>query len=109
MVGGFFHSDDMALAAATVIEGAGMQDQVKIVGIDGLKNACEAILDGQAPGLGYQPERPYPRRLDLGRLSDRFRHRQRRGWRAEVHPRRRRPDRASNAEGYIWLHDNYQY
>ncbi|MBA2755367.1 MAG: sugar ABC transporter substrate-binding protein, partial [Chloroflexia bacterium] len=42
--GGYFHSDDMALAAASVIESAGLQEQVKIVGVDGLKNSCEAIL-----------------------------------------------------------------
>ena len=47
VVGGFFHSDDMALAARSVVESAGMQDQVKIVGVDGLKNACEAIIAGQ--------------------------------------------------------------
>ena len=33
------------LAAASVVEAAGMQDQVKIVGVDGLRNACEAILE----------------------------------------------------------------
>src|ERR687898_919336 len=43
--GGFFHSDDMALAAQSVVEAAGKQDQVLLVGVDGLKNACEAILE----------------------------------------------------------------
>ena len=33
--GGFFHSDDMALAARAVVEAADMQDQVKITGVDG--------------------------------------------------------------------------
>ena len=37
-----------------------MQDQVKIVGIDGLKNACEAISTDELR-LGHQPERPHPR------------------------------------------------
>src|ERR671921_2251737 len=42
--GGFFHSDDMALAASSVVEAAGLQGQVLLVGVDGLKNASEAIL-----------------------------------------------------------------
>src|SRR4029453_12477177 len=37
--GGFFHSDDMALAAQSVVEAAGKQDKILFVGVAGLKNA----------------------------------------------------------------------
>ena len=30
-----------------IVEAPGMADQVKLVGVDGLKNACEAILEGR--------------------------------------------------------------
>ncbi|MFN8679017.1 MAG: sugar ABC transporter substrate-binding protein [Thermomicrobiales bacterium] len=107
--GGFFHSDDMALAAASVIEAAGKQDQIKIVGVDGLKNASEAILadkmlasiinpsgriHGGAIWAGYltvsgtdQAEGGVPKfiRTDGGPITK------------------------QNAAGYIWLHDNMQY
>ena len=43
--GGFFHSDDMALAARTVVEAPVSRIRCKLVGVDGLKNACEAILE----------------------------------------------------------------
>ena len=90
--GGFFHSDDMALAARSVVEAAGLQDQVLLVGVDGLKNACRGDPRGQAPGHRYQPERPHPWRCDLGWLPDRLRHRHGRGRRSEVHPHRRWAD-----------------
>jgi len=44
VTGGFFHSDDMALAAAEVVESAGQKGVIFITGGDGLRNACEAIL-----------------------------------------------------------------
>jgi ribose transport system substrate-binding protein len=107
--GGFFHSDDMALAAQSVVEAAGMQDKVLLVGVDGLKNACEAILadkllasvinpsgriHGGAIWAGYltvsgtdMAEGDIPKfiRTDGG------------------------PIVKNNAAGYIWLHDNMQY
>jgi ribose transport system substrate-binding protein len=107
--GGFFHSDDMALAARSVVEAAGLQDQVLLVGVDGQKNACEAILEdkllasiinpsgrihGGAIWAGYltvsgtdMAEGDIPKfiRTDGG------------------------PILKSNAAGYIWLHDNMQY
>jgi ribose transport system substrate-binding protein len=107
--GGFFHSDDMALAARSVVEAAGMQDQVLIVGVDGLKNVCEAILEdkilasvinpsgrihGGAIWAGYltlsgtdMAEGGVPKfiRTDGGPITK------------------------QNAAGYIWLHDNLQY
>jgi ribose transport system substrate-binding protein len=109
--GGFFHSDDMALAARSVVEAAGLQDQVKIVGVDGLRNVCEAILadkmvasvinpsgriHGGAIWAGYlkvsgtdmyQGEQPMPKfiRTDGGPITK------------------------DNALGYTWLGDNLQY
>lgn len=107
--GGFFHSDDMALAAQSVVEAAGKQDQVLLVGVDGLKNACEAILadkllasvinpsgriHGGAIWAGYltvsdtdMAEGTIPKfiRTDGGPITK------------------------DNAAGYIWLHDNMQY
>jgi ribose transport system substrate-binding protein len=107
--GGFFHSDDMALAAQSVVEAAGMQDQVLLVGVDGLKNAAEAILadkllasvinpsgriHGGAIWAGYltvsgtdMAEGGIPKfiRTDGGPITK------------------------DNAAGYIWLHDNMQY
>jgi len=107
--GGFFHSDDMALAAQSVVEAAGKQDQIMLVGVDGLKNACEAILadkllasvinpsgriHGGAIWAGYltvsdtdMAEGTIPKfiRTDGGPITK------------------------DNAAGYIWLHDNMQY
>ena len=107
--GGFFHSDDMALAASSVVEAAGMQDQVLLVGVDGLKNAAQAILEdkllasvinpsgrihGGAIWAGYltvsgtdmaEGEIPKFIRTDGGPITK------------------------DNAAGYIWLHDNMQY
>lgn len=109
VVGGYFHSDDMALAAASIVEGAGMQDQVKLVGVDGLKNACEAILDGRLYASVINPSG----RIHGGSI-----------WAGYLHvsgtdnaeggiPKFIRADggpiTAENAEGYIWLHDNFQY
>ncbi|MDQ3467332.1 MAG: substrate-binding domain-containing protein, partial [Chloroflexota bacterium] len=107
--GGYFHSDDMALAAAEVVSQAGMQDQVKIVGVDGLRNACDAILadrllasvinptgriHGGAVWVGYltasgtdknEGEVPKFIRTDGGPIT------------------------IDNAPGYIWLGENLLY
>jgi len=107
--GGFFHSDDMALAAQSVVEAAGKQGEILLVGVDGLKNASEAILadkllasvinpsgriHGGAIWAGYltlsgtdQAEGGVPKfiRTDGGPITK------------------------QNAAGYIWLHDNMQY
>jgi len=107
--GGYFHSDDMALAATEVVSQAGMQDQVKIVGVDGLRNACDAILadrllasvinptgriHGGAVWVGYlttsgadknQGETPKFIRTDGGPITK------------------------DNAPGYIWLGENLLY
>jgi ribose transport system substrate-binding protein len=42
--GGYFHNDDMALAAAASAKGKGKD--VKMVGIDGMEPACEAVAKG---------------------------------------------------------------
>ncbi len=109
VVGGFFHSDDMALAAAPIIDGAGMKDQVKIVGIDGQKNACEAILDGVLTASVINPAgRIHGGAIWAGYLTVSGTDKAKGGL-----PKFIRADggpiTASNAEGYIWLHDNYQY
>lgn len=45
IVGGMFHNDDMALAAYESIKAAGKENQIKIVGIDGMAPALQAVLD----------------------------------------------------------------
>jgi ribose transport system substrate-binding protein len=109
VVGGFFHSDDMALAAASVVEQAGMQDQVKLVGVDGLKNACEAILDGRLVASVINPSgRIHGGAIWAGYLTISGTDNSSAGI-----PKFIRTDggpiTADNAEGYIWLHENYQY
>jgi ribose transport system substrate-binding protein len=109
VVGGFFHSDDMALAARSVIEAAGMQDQVKVVGVDGLKNACEAILDGRMTASVINPSgRIHGGAVWAGYLTASGTDNSEGGV-----PKFIRTDGGpitiDNAEGYIWLHDNYQY
>lgn len=110
--GGFFHSDDMALAARSVVEAAGMQDQVKIVGVDGLRNVCEAILADKMTASVINPSG----RIHGGAV-----------WAGYLHvsgtdmykkdygdfPKFIRTDGGpitkDNAAGYIWLGDNLQY
>ncbi|MGH2560349.1 MAG: sugar ABC transporter substrate-binding protein [Thermomicrobiales bacterium] len=107
--GGYFHSDDMALAARAVIESAGKQDQVKVVGVDGLKNACEAILEDKMTASVINPSgRIHGGAIWAGYLTL-----------SETDnagggiPKFIRTDGGpitkDNAAGYIWLHDNYQY
>ena len=109
VVGGFFHSDDMALAAAPIIEGAGMQDQVKIVGVDGQKNACEAILDGRLTASVINPSgRIHGGSVWAGYLNASGTD-QAKGGLPKFIRADGGPITIDNAEGYIWLHDNYQY
>ncbi len=109
VVGGYFHSDDMALAAASVVQQANMQDQVKLVGVDGLKNACEAILDGQLLASVINPSgRIHGGAVWAGYLTVSGTDNAEGGL-----PKFIRTDggpiTADNAAGYIWLHDNFQY
>ncbi len=107
--GGFFHSDDMALAARAVIEAAGMQDQVKIVGVDGLKNACEAILEDKMVASVINPSG----RIHGGAIWAGYLTVSKTDNAAGGLPKFIRTDGGpitkDNAAGYIWLHDNYQY
>jgi ribose transport system substrate-binding protein len=47
IAGGMFHNDDMALAAYGAIKAAGKEKQIKIVGVDGMSPAIEAVMSGQ--------------------------------------------------------------
>lgn len=111
VVGGFFHSDDMALAASAVVESAGMQDQVKIVGVDGLKNACEAIIAGKMTASVINPSgRIHGGSIWAGYFkvsgTDMYSG-------GDTMPKFIRTDggpiTVDNAPGYIWLGDNMQY
>ncbi len=107
--GGFFHSDDMALAARAVIESAGMQDQVKVVGVDGLKNACEAILQDKMTASVINPSgRIHGGAIWAGYYTASGTDNAEGGL-----PKFIRTDGGpitkDNAAGYIWLHDNFQY
>jgi ribose transport system substrate-binding protein len=111
IVGGFFHSDDMALGARAVIDSAGKRDQIKIVGVDGLKNACEAIINGDMTASVINPSgRIHGGAMWAGYLkvsgTDNYSG-------GDVMPKFIRTDGGpitlDNAPGYIWLGDNYQY
>lgn len=109
--GGYFHSDDMALAAQSVVESAGMQDQVKIVGVDGLRNACEAILADKLLASVINPSgRIHGGALWAGYLTvsgtDNY---QGDGGMPKFIRADGGPIVKDNAAGYIWLGDNYQY
>lgn len=107
--GGFFHSDDMALAAASVIEAAGLQDQILLVGVDGLKNASEAILEGRLLASVINPSG----RIHGGAIWAGYLTVSGTDMAAGGVPKFIRTDGGpitqQNAAGYIWLHDNMQY
>jgi ribose transport system substrate-binding protein len=99
----------MALAAASVIEAAGKQDQVMIVGVDGQKNACDAILADQMMASIINPSgRIHGGAMWAGYLTVSGTDRSEGGV-----PKFIRTDGGpitkQNAAGYIWLHDNMQY
>jgi ribose transport system substrate-binding protein len=107
--GGFFHSDDMALAARSVVEAAGKQDQILLVGVDGLKNACEAILEDKLLATVINPSgRIHGGAIWAGYLTVSGTDMAEGGI-----PKFIRTDGGpilkDNAAGYIWLHDNMQY
>ncbi len=110
--GGYFHSDDMALAAASVVEAAGMQDQVKIVGVDGLRNACEAILNDQLLATVINPSgRIHAGAVWAGYLNVSGTDQYKKDY--GDFPKFIRTDGGpitkDNAAGYIWLGDNFLY
>ena len=107
--GGFFHSDDMALGAASIVEAAGLQEQIKLVGVDGLKNAAEAIMEGRLHASVINPSgRIHGGAIWAGYLTLSGTDNAEGGV-----PKFIRTDggpiTADNAAGYIWLHDNMQY
>jgi len=107
--GGFFHSDDMALAASNVIEAAGLREQIHVVGVDGLKNASEAILEGRLFASVINPSgRIHGGAIWAGYLTvsgtDMAEGGVPKFIRTDGGPITR-----DNAAGYIWLHDNMQY
>src|SRR5215218_4714291 len=110
--GGFFHSDDMALAASSVVEAAGLQDQVKIVGVDGLRNVCEAILADKMLASVINPSG----RIHGGATWAGYLHKSGTDMYKKDYgdfPKFIRTDGGpitkDNAAGYIWLGDNLQY
>jgi ribose transport system substrate-binding protein len=107
--GGFFHSDDMALAARSVIEAAGLQDQVILVGVDGLKNACEAILEDKLLATVINPSG----RIHGGAIWAGYLTVSGTDMAEGDIPKFIRTDGGpilkATAPGYIWLHDNMQY
>lgn len=110
--GGYFHSDDMALAASSVVESAGMQDQVKIVGVDGLRNACEAILQDKLLASVINPSgRIHSGAMWAGYLKASGTDQYKKDY--GEFPKFMRMDGGpitkDNAAGYIWLGDNYLY
>jgi ribose transport system substrate-binding protein len=44
---GFFHSDDMALAAANVVKNAGREAEIALGGIDAMPEAIQGVVDGR--------------------------------------------------------------
>jgi ribose transport system substrate-binding protein len=107
--GGFFHSDDMALAASAVVENAGLQEQIKLVGVDGQKNACEAILAGKLTASVINPSgRIHGGAIWAGylKVSGTDQH-------EGDMPKFIRTDggsvTADNAAGYLWLGANHLY
>ena len=109
VVGGYFHSDDMALAARSVIDAAGLRDQVKIVGVDGLKNACEAILADDMTATVINPSG----RIHGGAVWAGYFQITGTGNHEGEIPKFIRADGGpilkETAPGYIYLHDNFQY
>ena len=107
--GGYFHSDDMALAAASVIESAGLQEQIKIVGVDGLKNSCEAIMADKMVASVINPSG----RIHGGAVWAGYFQVSGTGNHTGDIPKFIRTDGGpitkDNAPGYIYLHDNFQY
>jgi ribose transport system substrate-binding protein len=107
--GGFFHSDDMALSASSVVEAAGLKDQVKIVGVDGLRNACEAILADKMTASVINPSG----RIHGGAIWAGYLTVSKTDNSKDPMPKFIRTDGGpitkDNAAGYIWLGDNFQY
>ncbi len=105
--GGYFHNDDMALAAYSVVEGAGKTEQIKLVGIDGMQPACQAVLDGKLVATVINPTG----RIHGGamwaaylKITNSDRHE---GGVPKFVRTDGGPVTKDIAAGYIWLGDNY--
>jgi ribose transport system substrate-binding protein len=110
--GGFFHSDDMALGAQSVIEAAGLQDQVKLTGVDGLRNVCEAILADKMVASVINPSgRIHGGAIWAGYLHVSGTDKYKKDYGDFPHFIRTDggPITKDNAPGYIWLGDNLLY
>jgi ribose transport system substrate-binding protein len=110
--GGFFHSDDMALAAAAVVEAAGKQGQILIAGVDGQRNACEAILQDRMTFSVINPSgRIHAAAMWAGYLtvSGTDRYKQDFGPLPKFIRADGGPISKQNAAGYVWLGDNFLY
>ena len=104
--GGYFHNDDMALAAYSVVEGAGKAEQVKMIGIDAMQPACQAVLDGKLIATVINPTgRIHGGAMWAGYLtvdqSDKHQ-----GGIPKFIRTDGGPVTPDNAAGYIWLGDN---
>ncbi len=104
--GGYFHNDDMALAAYSVVEQQGLTDQIKMIGIDGMQPACAAVRDGKLIASVINPTgRIHGGAMWAGYLTI---------TKSDKHeggiPKFIRTDGGpitkDNAEGFIWLGDN---
>jgi ribose transport system substrate-binding protein len=110
VVGGYFHSDDMALAARAVVDAAGLRDQVKIVGVDGLSNACEAIIAGDMTATVINPSgRIHGGAVWAGYYKVSGTDNAGTGDMPKFIRTDGGPITLDNAPGYIWLHDNFLY
>lgn len=55
IAGGMFHNDDMALAAYEVVRAAGKEDQIKLVGVDGMPHALRAVMEDKIVATVVNP------------------------------------------------------
>lgn len=101
---GFFHNDEMALAALRSIQKAGRQGRIAVGGVDGMQEACAAVERGDMVATVLNPTG----RIHGGALwAGYFRATQ--GASAAI-PKFIRIDggvvNAENAPGYIWMGDH---
>lgn len=113
VVGGFFHSDDMALSGYEVINAAGKAGKVLIAGVDGLRNACEAVLADKMVATTINPSgRIHGGAIWAGYLKVSGTDKYKKDISPEI-PKFIRADGGpitkDNAPGYAWLGDNLLY
>jgi ribose transport system substrate-binding protein len=53
--GAMFHNDDMALAAAKVIQNAGREGEIALAGVDAMPPAIQAVIDGSLAATVRNP------------------------------------------------------